>query len=120
MIDGAPKIMLDAVYANENLVDMPAPERMRPSVNASFLDLRGEHWSEAMLPEPDGLVADIYATFEENVLDLAERQWETDVHHHREVDNLGRTVEAAERISHPQRLCGGVGRLKLDCSDTAL
>ena len=73
MIDGAPKIMLDAVYANENLVDMPAPERIQPSVNALFLYLRGEHWAEAVPPELDSLVADINATFEQNVLDLAER-----------------------------------------------
>jgi hypothetical protein len=51
--------------------------------------------------------------------DLVERQQVVDVHHDCEADDLWRTVEAAERISHPKRLCGSVGRLKLDWSHTA-
>jgi len=65
-------------------------------------------------------MADVDATFEQDIFDLAERQRVTDVHHHRETDDLGRTVETAERISHPERLCGSLGQLKPDCSDTAL
>jgi len=63
--------------------------------------LSGEPGPEAVPPETHGLVADISSTFEQNVFDLAERQRVADVHHHRETDDLGRTVEAAERISHP-------------------
>jgi len=65
-------------------------------------------------------MADVDATFEQDIFDLAERQRVTDVHHHRETDDLGRTVETAERISHPERLCGSLGQLKPDYSDTAL
>ena len=57
-------------------------------------------------------MADVDATFEQDIFDLAERQRVTDVHHHRKTDDLGRTVETAERISHPKRLWGRAMRLK--------
>ena len=43
-------------------------------MNASFSDLVGEHWTEAIPPEPYCLVADIDAAFEQNILDLSQRK----------------------------------------------
>jgi hypothetical protein len=36
------------------------------------LDLRGEHRAKAVLPEPDGLVADVDTSFKQDVFDLAQ------------------------------------------------
>ncbi len=57
-------------------------------------------------------MADIDAALEEEVLDLAERERVADIHHHREADNLGRAVEAAERVPHRQRLRAAAGALE--------
>ena len=43
-----------------------------------------------------------------------------DIHHHREADDLGRTVEIAEGIFHPQRLRTGTVSLKPFCSDNVV
>ena len=88
-------------------------------MNASFPDLRGEHRTEAVPPVPDRLVADIDATFEQEIFDLPQRQRIADVHHHREVNHLGRTVEITEWIFHPQGLRAKPAGLNPICSDTA-
>jgi hypothetical protein len=42
-------------------------------MNPAFSDLSREHWPELVSPEPNGLVADIDATFEQTVFNLTER-----------------------------------------------
>jgi hypothetical protein len=46
-------------------------------------------------------MANIDDPFKQDVLDLAQRKRIANVHHDRQADHLGRTVEATERISHP-------------------
>ncbi len=70
MINRAPKIVRLAIDPDEYLVEVPAPLRKRSMMNASFPDLRGEHRTEPVPPEPDRLVADIDATFEQQIFDL--------------------------------------------------
>ena len=84
VIDGAPEVMADAIDADEDFVDMPAPEREGPMSDTPLPDLRGEHGAEADLPEADGLVADVDATFEQQDVDLTQRQGIAGIHHHRE------------------------------------
>jgi len=84
VINGAPKIVALAVDLYEHLVDVPAPAREGPHlVDAPAPDLGGEHWSKPMPPEPDRLVADVDPAFVQQVLDIPERQRESDVHHDR-------------------------------------
>jgi hypothetical protein len=64
-------------------------------------------------------VADIDATFKQQVFDLPQRQRIADVHHHREADYLGRTIEITKGIAHRWRLWNAPVRLKPICSDTA-
>jgi len=78
-----------AVDLHEHLVQMPAPVRIRPLMNAPFTDLCGEHRAEPVPPETHGLVADIDAALGQQVFDLPQRQWISDVHHHREANYLG-------------------------------
>ena len=87
--------------------------------NAPFPDLCGEHRAEPVPPEPYRLVADIDTALEQQVLDLAQRQRVPDIHHHREANDFGRTIEIAEGIFHPLRLGSITRRLKPLYSDNA-
>ena len=50
-------------------------------------------------------MADVNAAFEQEVFDLAQRQWIADVHQYREADDFGRGFEIPEGIGlHPCRL----------------
>jgi len=73
-------------------------------MNATFSDLRGEHRAEPVPPETHGFVADVDAALEQQILYLSQRKRIPDVHHHREADYLGRTVEITEGILHRRRL----------------
>jgi Oxidoreductase molybdopterin binding domain len=55
-------------------------------------------------PELDGLVADVDAALGQQILDVAQRQRVSHVHHHDQTDNLWRAVEISERIAHALRL----------------
>ena len=75
---------------------------------------------------PDGvfrndnrLMADIDPTFMEQILDLSQRKRKTDIHHHRQADDLGRHLEISEWVFHPPKLRNVLCRLKSVCSDTA-
>lgn len=43
---------------------------------------------------------DVDAAFLEQVFDIAKREREPGVHHHRQVDDLRRDVEVAKRVGH--------------------
>ena len=88
-------------------------------MNPSFPDFRRKHRAESVSPEPHRLVADVDAAFKQKILDLTKRQRITDVHHHREADDLGRAVEISEGFFHPPRIKNGLVCLKPFCSDNA-
>jgi len=69
---------------------------------------------------PNRLVADVDAPLEQNILDLSQRQWIADIHHHHEADHLGRAVEITEGIARRRRLRNLARRLKPIYSDNAL
>ena len=120
VIHGAPEVMRLAVDPHEHFVQVPAPGRIRPLMNASFPDLSGEHRTEPVPPQPHRLVTDVDATLEQDLLDLAKRQRIPDVQHHRKADNLRRRVEIAEGILHPTKLRTTLLRIKSVCCDSAV
>ena len=89
-------------------------------INAPLPDLRGEHWPKPVPPQTHRLVADVDATFEQNVFNLAQRQRIADVHHHSEANDLGRCLEVLERIFHSETLDGILPTLNAVSSDNAL
>ena len=89
---------------------------MRPTL----LDLRAEHWAEPIPPESHSLATDVVATFKQHIFDLTQRKQITEVHHHREADDLGRTVEIAERIFHPLTLRAVLLRINMSYFDNAV
>jgi hypothetical protein len=89
-------------------------------MDPSFPNLYGKHRSEPVPPKSHRLVADIDTALEQDVLDLAQRQRISNIHHHRQADDLGRTVEITEGISHPTTLRVGLPGINPVCSDKAL
>jgi len=66
-------------------------------------------------------VADLDAAFMQQVLDVAKRQWEPNVHHYGQPDDLGRSLEAPERAMLGRGSTVGDRPVRLDrfSSDTA-
>ena len=87
--------------------------------NALLPDLCGEQRTETVPPQTHRVVADIDTAFDQHVVDLAQRQWIADVHHHHEAHYLGRTVDITERIVHHRRLRNLPFRLKTIYADNA-
>lgn len=52
------------------------------AMNRLAADLSGEHRAGPVPPEPDGLMADVDAPLEQEIFDVSERQWVSDVYHH--------------------------------------
>lgn len=67
----------------------------------------------------NGFMADIDAGFVQQILDIAKGQRETDLHHHRQADNLatGFEIEKCIRFGQVEMLQIRPGRLKLVLSD---
>ena len=62
-------------------------------MNAPLQDLGCKQRAKAVPPVPHRLITNVDATFEQNVFDLAQRKRIADIQHHREANDLGRTVE---------------------------
>lgn len=112
--------MRDPVDLHEHLIQVPLPmtaraHRFRPSTP----DLGCEHRTEPVPPEAHCFVADLDAPFVPKILDVAQRQREPDVEHHRQADDLRARLEVAERgaLGHQRRLAGHPRRLKPSSSD---
>ena len=112
MINGTPKVKCLAVDTHKHLVQVPAPARIRMVLDSALSDLRCEQWAETVSPEPHRLVADTDTALEQQVLDLAQRQRVPNIHHHREADDFGRTIEITELVFHRRRLWNRPYRLK--------
>ena len=57
-------------------------------INPSLSDLRSEERTKPVPPQPHRLVADVDAALMQQVLDVAQRERKSDVHHHGEADNF--------------------------------
>ena len=105
MIDSAPQIMSLPIDLDEDLIQMPLPARKVYSRHvASFPEFPREQRAETVPPEPHGFMAYIDTALMQQVLDLAQRQWEPEIHHHGKPDDLGRSLEISEWIRHPTTL----------------
>ncbi len=91
VIDRAPQIMVFAVDLHGHFVEMPSP----PAEASHVADLVLPHFTcerraEAVPPEADGLVTQIDAAFEQQALDVPQRQRETHIHQDHQADDLRR------------------------------
>jgi hypothetical protein len=73
MINGPPEIVRLTIDRHEHLVQMPAPLRITPVLDTPLLNLGSKNRTEPVPPEPHRLMADIDATLEKQIFDLAQR-----------------------------------------------
>lgn len=91
MANSPPEIMHLAVDLHVHLVEMPAPVRAFSHLaHPLFADFSREYGTETVPPQPHCLMTNIDATFRQKILDIAQRQRVTDIHHHDQADHLGR------------------------------
>mgnify|MGYP004007052857 FL=1 len=93
-------IMQFAIDPHEYLVQMPPPIRKQSMMYTPLFDLRCEHRTKPVPPGANGLMADVDATFVEQIFDLPQRKRKPDIHHHGQADDLGGGLEISEWISH--------------------
>ena len=72
--------------------------------DSSLADLGGEDWAKPVPPEPYRLVADVDPALGQQILDVAQRQRVSHVHHHDQADDLRRAIEIAEWVAHGLKL----------------
>src|ERR1700691_107611 len=84
---------------------MPPPVRIAAHMRNPLLsDFGGEHRAKPVPPKPDGLMADVDPALGQEILDVAQRQRISHVHHHDKTDDLRRAVEISERVAHGLKL----------------
>jgi hypothetical protein len=91
------------------------------SINPFPADLSGKYWAKSIPPKPNRLVADADTAFVQQILHISKRQRETDIHHHRQTDDLGARLEVAKggAFCHPATLITRPARLNKFSSDNA-
>jgi hypothetical protein len=105
MVDGAPEIAELAVDLHERLIQMPTPLRIATHVRDALLsDLGSKHRTKPVPPKPDRLMADVDPALGQQILDVAQRQWVSHIHHHHQTDDLRRAVKISERVAHRMEL----------------
>jgi hypothetical protein len=89
-------------------------------LNPLSSDLGGKHRSKPVPPEPDSLMADVDPALMQQILHIAEREREPDVHHHCQANDLGARFEVTKRrrFCHPQTLQNHPARFKPVPSDS--
>ncbi len=123
MINRALQVVSLAVDLHENPVQVPLPIRVCTHFLDTFAaDFSGKHRAKSIPPVPHSFVADVDPALAQQVLDIAERKWKSNVHHDRQTDDLGAAVKVLEGVCfrHQQRLRNRPARLKQICSDKAL
>src|SRR5262245_45708165 len=74
VINSPPEIVRLAIDPDKHFVQVPTPAGIRLVLNPLLADRRGERRTEPVPPEPHRLVTDIDPTFEQQILDLPQRQ----------------------------------------------
>jgi hypothetical protein len=121
MIDGPPKVVAFPPDPHENLVQVPTPLRAAPhGFGPAFPDLMCEASAEPIDPETDALVANVDPAFVQQVFDIPKWEWESNIHHHAKLDDLGRSLEVTKWVlGHFPRLNARIGHLKPGSFDNA-
>ena len=121
MVNCPPEVKPLVFDLHEHFVDVPSPVGIRTHpVDTSALNLGGKDRTEPVPPEPDRFMADIDPAFVEKILDIPQREWEPNVHHHRQADDLGARFKLLEggTPTHPRTLRKHPVRFKRNSSDS--
>jgi hypothetical protein len=122
VIHSSPKIMSFSIDPHEHLVQVPLPIGINTElVDTLFADFGGEYRTKSVPPEADRFMADVDATFVQQVFNISKRKWKPDIHHHGQPNDLGTGFEIAKwrEFCHSAKLRDSAARLNLVCSDRA-
>src|SRR5690606_41997206 len=116
MVDHPPQIMYFTIDLNENLIEVPSPVgvTLRP-MDPLLTYFTCEYWTKSVPPIAHRFMTDVDTPFMEKVFDVAKRKGKSDIHHHRQADDLRRRLEIAEGI-----ICCHSRRVKNDRLDDKL
>ncbi len=71
MTNGTPRVVLKAIDRHEDLIKMPLPLNMLAHVGCALCtDLAGEDWSKTVDPEPHIFMANVDATFVQQIFNI--------------------------------------------------
>jgi len=99
MVDSALEIMALASDLHEHFVQMLPPLRASSHrFQPTLLYLLREVNPEPIGSVAGGFMANVDATFVDEVFDIAKRGRKPDIHHHLGLDDFGRSFEISERI----------------------
>ena len=100
VIDSPPQVAELAVDLHKHLIQMPTPlGEAAQTRNPVLSDLCREHRAKPVPPKSDGFMADVDPALGQEILDVAQRQRVSHVHHHDQTDDLWRAVEISERVA---------------------
>ncbi len=74
MIDSRPQTACLPIDPDEHLIKMPAPQRIRSTMNTALPDFSGKQRAKTVPPVPYGFMVDVDAAFEQKIFDLSQRQ----------------------------------------------
>lgn len=120
LIHSPPDVVTFIVDFHKNLVRMPLPIGI--SVHPTYpalADFGREHRAKSVPPKPDSFVANVDAPFVQQIFHIAKLKRDPDIHHHRQMDDLGGCFEMAKWVwfSHAPTLEKRPTRLKPVSSD---
>ena len=98
---------------------MVVPGENTKKANQVLVDVCCEHRTGPVTPISHGFIVDLDPSLMQKVFDVAERQWETNVKHHRQADDFGRGLAVAEgaALGHPRTLPGRLDGLNQSSSE---
>jgi hypothetical protein len=97
VIDSAPKVVRHSVDLHVDLIQVPLPVAMHAHRLDTFYPALGsEHRAKSVPPILHSLMVNLDAALVQEIRYVAQRERETDVEHHRQVDDLRAGFEVAE------------------------
>jgi len=102
---------------------VPLPVGINPELlDTPFTDFGGEYRPKPVPPKPNRFVANVNATFMQQVFDISKRKWIPNIHHHGQPNDLGASLKISKwrRFCHEEKLENLTKRLNLFSSDSAV
>jgi hypothetical protein len=107
VVDGPSEVVVHPVDLHVDLVQLPLSVMVRKHrLDALVPDLYCKHRTEPVPPEPHGFEADLDPSLVKKILNIAERQREPKLQHHRQTGDLWARLKVAEKgaFCHPPTL----------------
>ena len=98
VINSPPQVVRHPIDFHKHLVEVPAPLfATAHAIHPLAPEFRREHGTKPIPPVSHRFLADLDASLIEQVLQVARRQWETNVEHRLQADDVWARLEVTER-----------------------